>query len=306
MGNISSESVITRLKNIFARFGVPATLITDNGRQFTSTDFESFSKTWNFSHVTSSPHYPQSNGAAERAVRTAKGILSQEDPQLALLIYRSTPIPELGASPAEMALGRRIRTNLPTIPRQLDMPVVDEQQLRKLDSAFKKKQKLNHDRHRGAKSLPDLKPGDPVMIKLDGEKSWLKPGRVRETCAPRSYIIDTDKGCLRRNRRHLQSRPEDQTYDFGNGAARNAVGPNKDQTPEAARPAVGPKDDVIPKAARQAVGPKDDVVPEAACPPVDDDASTHLEPEPEPDPEPRRSGRKTRLPAHMKDYDLTI
>jgi len=54
----TSRSIITALKSIFSRYGVPATLLSDNGPQFTSAEMEEFSKIYSFDHITSSPHYP--------------------------------------------------------------------------------------------------------------------------------------------------------------------------------------------------------------------------------------------------------
>ena len=129
--NITSSTMVNKMKNSFAHRGIPETVISDNGTQFTSAEFKTFPVDWNFQHVTSSPHYPQSNGEAERAVRTAKELLKQDDIFLALLTYRSTPILDLGASPAELAFGRRLRTTLPSLPGTLTPRTVN-QETRKL------------------------------------------------------------------------------------------------------------------------------------------------------------------------------
>ena len=62
LNTTTSRSVIKEMKAVFARFGVPDTLITDNGPQFSSAEFAVFAKTWRFDHKTSSPLYPQSKG----------------------------------------------------------------------------------------------------------------------------------------------------------------------------------------------------------------------------------------------------
>ncbi|GFR84318.1 Pol polyprotein [Elysia marginata] len=107
------------MKMNFSQHGIPVIVISDNGAQSTSQEFMTFSQEWNFNHITSSLHYPQANGTAERAVQTAKTILRQKDLHLALLTYRATPIPSLGNSPAELAFGRRLPTRLPVIPTVL-------------------------------------------------------------------------------------------------------------------------------------------------------------------------------------------
>ena len=65
----SSQSVIAHCKPHFARYGIPDTLITDNGPQFFRELFRIFSNTYQFQHNKSSPHYAQSNGRAEKALR---------------------------------------------------------------------------------------------------------------------------------------------------------------------------------------------------------------------------------------------
>ena len=122
--SLTSATVVGKLKNCFSHHGVPETVVSDNGAQFSSAEYGTFADRWSFSHVTSSPHYPQSYGAAERAVKTVREILRQDDIFFALLSYRSTPIPDLGASPAELATGRKLRTTMPSLPSTLQPRVI--------------------------------------------------------------------------------------------------------------------------------------------------------------------------------------
>ena len=66
---ITSTTVITACKVQFARDGIPDVLITDNGTQFSSSEFAKFTEVWKFEYKTSSPHHPQSNGKAQNAVK---------------------------------------------------------------------------------------------------------------------------------------------------------------------------------------------------------------------------------------------
>ena len=74
---VTSKAVIKALKEIFARFGIPDEVVSDNGPQFSSAEFAVFAKTWSFAHVTSSPTHAQSNGKAESAVKTVKRLFTK-------------------------------------------------------------------------------------------------------------------------------------------------------------------------------------------------------------------------------------
>ena len=103
MNETTSKEVIASLKALFSRHGIPAVLVSDNGPQYSSKEMQEFADQYGFQHITSSPHYPQSNGLAERSVKTVKSLLDKSaDPYIALLSYRTTPFPWCGLSPAEL------------------------------------------------------------------------------------------------------------------------------------------------------------------------------------------------------------
>ena len=65
----TSAAVIEELNVLFAQFGLPDTIVTDNGTCFVSAEFAAFLKRNGIKHITSAPYYPATNGMAERAVQ---------------------------------------------------------------------------------------------------------------------------------------------------------------------------------------------------------------------------------------------
>ena len=132
-------------------------------------------------------------------------ILRQTDPFLALMSYRATPIQATGASPAQLMLGRQIRTMVPTVDRVLSPKWPNMAKVRMADARAKAGYSCDYNRRHGARALRPLNPGDSVALKLDGESGWVTAGTVRRSHpSPRSYLIQTENGVLRRNRRHLR------------------------------------------------------------------------------------------------------
>ena len=157
LSSTTSTSVITAMKAIFARHGVPAVMVSDNGPQFASREMREFSESYGFSQVTRSPHYPQANGQAERAVKTAKTLLrAAPDPYMAL---RTTSFTWCGFSPAELLMGRRLRTDIPQATAMLMPDWSYLQEFRDSDKKMKEAQKRNYDSRHRVKDLPAL-PGN--------------------------------------------------------------------------------------------------------------------------------------------------
>ena len=66
----TSASVIQELKRQFAIHGIPVKVLSDNGPQYSSVEFDEFATEYGFKHVTTSPHYPQANGEVELGLDT--------------------------------------------------------------------------------------------------------------------------------------------------------------------------------------------------------------------------------------------
>ena len=151
---LSSGEVIEHMKSHFARHGIPELLNSDNGPQYASEEFRKFVGVYSFQHVTSSPRYPQSNGAAERAVQTIKSSMKKEDdPYLGLLAYRSSPLGNR-VSPGELLMGRKLRSTVPAHPNVLQPKLPNSVQIRQKEGELKASSKFNFDRKHRAKELP--------------------------------------------------------------------------------------------------------------------------------------------------------
>ena len=77
LGSLNTAAVIKFMK----RYGLFEELISDNGPQYSSSEFEAFMEDYGIQHTTSSPLYPQSNGLAEKAVQTIKMTLKNAKKQ---------------------------------------------------------------------------------------------------------------------------------------------------------------------------------------------------------------------------------
>ena len=203
--NLTSATVIKKMKSMFARFGIPQTVISDNGPCYSSQEFRGFAQAWDFEHTTSSPLYPQSNGLAEKTVQTVKALMDKAhaqriDPYLSLLEYRNTPVDGL-KSPAQLLMSRRLRSILPSTEKQLQPELVCRSAVHSRRQLCQQRQKQYYDRN--ARTLPALPEG--AMVRFQFPTGTWEPATVVEPAGTqRSYNIHTDGGhMLRRNRRHL-------------------------------------------------------------------------------------------------------
>ena len=186
MSSITSKATIEHLRTIFAQHGLPETIVSDNGRSFVSEEFEDFLTAHGIVHILSSPYHPATNGLAEKAVQIFKnglkkiktGSLSDRLAKV-LFNYRLTPHTTTGFSPAELLLGRKLRSRLdllrPSLARKIRSKLVS--------------QGRQHDTHSKYRSF---QPGDLVYTKGFGRHDSWMPGIIVGQTGPVSYTVQLE------------------------------------------------------------------------------------------------------------------
>ena len=178
---VTSDRIISKMSGVFAENGSPSKVVSDNGGHYSSQAFRNFAAEWCFDHVTSSPHFPQSNGFIERQVQTVKytlekAAMSRSNPQKALLALRSTPIDSHLPSPAEMLNARKYKSNLPVIIRNEHW---SKDEIRRRLAERQEIQRVNHDK-RAMQPLAPLIPGQDVRVRDTQTDTW-QPAKVIST-----------------------------------------------------------------------------------------------------------------------------
>ncbi|XP_031334049.1 uncharacterized protein K02A2.6-like [Photinus pyralis] len=145
LNTINTKITIEKLRETFARYGIPKTIVSDNGRQFTSSEMKTFCENNGIKHVFTPPYHPNSNGAAENTVKTFKASLNKalKDPKCRsasietlisryLLWYRNAMHSTTGESPAQKMFGRKLRMKFDRIRSnnniELEGQVTDKKQ----------------------------------------------------------------------------------------------------------------------------------------------------------------------------------
>ncbi|XP_028394408.1 uncharacterized protein LOC114518588 [Dendronephthya gigantea] len=202
----TSSTIIKKVKSHIARYGIPEELVSDNGPQFISQEFQSFAKDYGFRHTQTSPHHHQSNGKVEAAVKQAKKAVrvaqtSNGDFYLALLSIRNTPQEGMASSPAQRLMSRRTKTTLPSMTNLLEPRVITGVQNR-IQTQQKRQQRYYN---KGTRMLEPLREGDTVKMQPVqlGQKKWAT-GKVVKNVGICSYKVVADSTTYIRNRKYLR------------------------------------------------------------------------------------------------------
>ena len=72
--SMTGQHIVTHCKLVFSKYGWPESLISDNGPCYTAKVFTNLMREYSLNHITSSSHYPQSNGFVEKYVQIVKNL----------------------------------------------------------------------------------------------------------------------------------------------------------------------------------------------------------------------------------------
>ena len=245
-GSVTTDDVISFLSQLWSREGFCDELISDNGPQFTSDQFEKYLTDRGIKHVRAAAYWPRGNAAVERLNKEVKAWIL-EAAQLSsrstavltdhvrqrLAQYRATPHCTTGESPSVLLHGRRMRLNLPVT----SAPSADNALRRRV-----KKQQLRNTRDYNARQAvrpPAFKSGDTVRVRRQGHvpkdvSRFSSPRRVTGQVGPATFLLSDG---TRRNAAHLarspapaQPQPADQT-GIGTGSGSLRASPTRTGPP---------------------------------------------------------------------------
>nr|XP_029732055.1 uncharacterized protein K02A2.6-like [Aedes albopictus] len=198
MKGSNSLQLIEQVESFFANFGIAEEIVTDNGPPFNSELFVRFLEANSVRVSKSPPYHPQSNGLAERGVRTVKDVLKKyllDDKQKSLSVgrkinrflinYRNTPCTVTNRTPSSMVFTYTPRTLTNSInPRKVELESTQAKPVVRVDD------RINQ-------SLPEIKctyrVGDKVLYRNHFKElvRWI-PVIILKKLSPLTYLISVE------------------------------------------------------------------------------------------------------------------
>lgn len=196
--NITTIKLIEKISEVMSRFGIPETIVTDNGTSFVSAEFKHFCDLNGIHHLTSPVYHPSSNGQAESYVKIIKKgiksvLLSTNGKNLTINLnkyifdYRNSKHSNTGVSPAELVFGHPLKSRLDLIVPKGTLPSSSPV----LVSNGKIKQFLQN-KYSNGKSRKQFSIGDNILYKSYVNKNkfnWCK-GIIRKRLGKVLFLIE--------------------------------------------------------------------------------------------------------------------
>jgi len=204
MRTTTADQTCKAMMEIFARWGVPRTIVSDNGPQFISSVFKEFCTSNGIVHVTSAPYHPQSNGRAEKFVDTLKRGLKKMDGEgdidkklsIFLASYRCTPCGVRGGkSPFELMTGRKMPSVWDLLQKGSHPTQLNEHNMAD-----------QFNRHHGAKAH-SYRVNDLIYCQIHRGNSWTwQAGTVLERLGAANYLVRINDRVIKAHANQLKLR----------------------------------------------------------------------------------------------------
>ncbi|XP_041361078.1 uncharacterized protein K02A2.6-like [Gigantopelta aegis] len=201
--DISTKTVLKFLVTVFSREGYPDEIVTDNGPQVVSHEFEEFLRHRNIKHRFSSVYHPEGNSEVERlnkilseTIQSAR--IQKKDVKSTMVqflgAYRATKHATTGESPSFMLHGRHMRTMLDIKGVTLYPNPSTSTEVENRVAAKQAKSKAYADKRKGTKAR-FFKPGDYVRIRKPwhvkkGESKFTAPIKIVSQISPFTYKME--------------------------------------------------------------------------------------------------------------------
>lgn len=204
--------------------GIPAVLISDNAKNFSSNQMKDFCKELGIKLEHTTPYWPQANGEVERQNRSILKILRisqvnnsdwKADLDEANYVYSLIQHPATGRSPSEILFGRNFRDWVPKIEDGVGR---DDDEIRDHDWRYKQNAKIRYDNvHRAGEST--LRPHDRVLMRNLVPQNKLSTPYIAEPVVVvekngSNVLVETSDGRrFQRNSSHLKRLQDNDEHD---------------------------------------------------------------------------------------------
>lgn len=186
--------MLPKFDSVFALFGIPDVVKTDNGPPFNGSEFKEFANHLGFKHRKITLLWPQANGEAERFMKTiGKAIRAAHSEHRSckqelynfLRNCRATSNSTTNATPTELLLGRKLKTRVP----EITPPAVNKKVFQ--DNVWKRKVQIKQyaDEKRKA-TQHKIKIGAQVLVKQQ------KTDKLSTPYNPQPYTVIKQHGSM--------------------------------------------------------------------------------------------------------------
>ena len=170
----SADTLIPRLERLVATFGIPNTVISDNGPPFTSHKLNEFMQHNGINHRRITPRWPQANGEVERFMKPLMKVIRtahierknwKSEVYRFLFTYRNSPHSTTQIPPSQLLFNRKCNFAIPNVNNQVDHRQIHQEARHNDITAKLKRNAYMDNRNHATDRTVDL--GDKVIVKQD-------------------------------------------------------------------------------------------------------------------------------------------